>query len=74
MKKLIIFLTLFSTLFMACDPQQTDTVEIAFLNGQSEPFMEQMDPWNKDGVSYKVRIDAGAKALDYRALYYNYGA
>jgi len=60
--------------YMACDPQLTDTVEVAFLNGASEPYMEQMDPWNKDGVSYKVRIDAGAAPLDFRGLYYNYGA
>jgi HK97 family phage prohead protease len=60
--------------YMAGDPMLTDTVEVAFLNGMTEPYMEQKDPWDKDGVSYKVRIDAGAAALDFRALYYNYGA
>jgi len=27
-----------------------------------------------DGVEYKVRIDCGAKAVDWRALYRNEGA
>ena len=51
-----------------------DTVTVFFLNGQSAPYIEQQDNWTSDGVTYKVRIDAVARALDFRGLYFNYGA
>lgn len=51
-----------------------DTVTVFFLNGQSTPYVEQQDNWTSDGVTYKVRIDAVARALDFRGLYFNYGA
>lgn len=50
------------------------TVNMFFLNGVQAPYMETRQGWNVDGVEYKVRIDAGAKAVDWKALYYNYGA
>jgi hypothetical protein len=37
------------------------------------PYLETRDGWKVDGVEYKVRIDAGAKAVDWRALYFNDG-
>lgn len=49
------------------------TVTVFFLNGQEMPFMETKDGWTVDGVEYKVRIDCGAKAMDYRGLYLNMG-
>lgn len=52
-----------------------ETVTVFFLNGQSEPYLEEADhAVSSDGVTYKVRIDAAAKALDFRGLYYNDGA
>ena len=52
-----------------------DTVTVFFLNGQQEPFLEQIDHSpNSDGVTYKVRMDAVAKPLDFRGLFYNDGA
>ena len=50
------------------------TVTMFFLNGVQDPYIETKQGWNVDGVEYKVRIDAGAKAIDWKALYYNYGA
>ena len=49
------------------------TVTVFFLNGIQRPYLETRDGWKVDGVEYKVRIDAGAKALDYRGLYMNDG-
>jgi len=49
------------------------TVNVYFLNGQQRPFMETRQGWSVDGVEYKVRIDAGAKAVDWKGLYYNDG-
>jgi hypothetical protein len=50
------------------------TVTVFFLDGVQRPYMETRQGWNVDGVEYKVRIDAGAKAVDWRGLYKNDGA
>lgn len=50
------------------------TVKVFFLNGMQAPYLARQDGWDVDGVEYKVRIDCGAKAMDFRGLYYNYGA
>jgi hypothetical protein len=55
--------------YMAADPSRFDTIEIAFLDGVDAPYMERVDAFTSDGVSFKVRIDAAAKALDHRGLY-----
>jgi HK97 family phage prohead protease len=49
------------------------TVRVFFLNGQQTPYLEQMDQGTADGVTWKVRIDAVARALDFRGVYFNYG-
>ena len=54
--------------YLAADPNVTDTVEVAYLDGNPNPFMDQQEGWDVDGVSFKVRIDAAAKALDHRGL------
>lgn len=50
------------------------TVKVFFLNGNQMPYLETKQGWNVDGVEYKVRIDAGAKAMDWKALTKNAGA
>lgn len=57
----------------AADPNAFDTVEVAYLDGQQEPYMEQQQGWTVDGVQMKVRIDAAVKALDFRTLAKNPG-
>jgi hypothetical protein len=49
------------------------TVKVFFLNGVQKPYMETRNGWNVDGVEYKVRLDCGAKAMDWRALLKNAG-
>jgi hypothetical protein len=49
------------------------TVTVFFLNGNQTPYMEQQQGWSVDGTEFKVRIDAGAKAMDWRGLYMNDG-
>lgn len=48
--------------------QGSDTVEVAFLDGVDTPYLEQQQGWTVDGVSFKVRIDAGVAPLDYRGM------
>jgi hypothetical protein len=51
-----------------------DTVEVSYLDGNQAPTLEQQNGWSVDGVEFKVRMDAGVKALDYRTLAKNPGA
>lgn len=48
--------------------QGSDTIEVAYLDGVDIPYLEQQEGWTVDGVSFKVRIDAGVAPLDYRGL------
>lgn len=57
-----------SNWFGAGNPSIFDTIEVAYLDGVETPTLEQEKGWNVDGVEFKVRLDAGVKALDYRAL------
>lgn len=50
------------------------TVTVFFLNGVQAPYLETKTGWTVDGIEYKVRIDAGAKAMDWRGLVKNAGA
>ncbi|MEG2264104.1 peptidase [Hafnia paralvei] len=54
--------------------QGSDTVEVAYLDGMDTPYLEQQEGFTVDGVAYKVRIDAGVAALDYRGLVKSSGA
>ncbi|PHR26542.1 MAG: hypothetical protein COA36_11720 [Desulfotalea sp.] len=49
------------------------TVKVFFLDGIQAPYLEMQKGWSVDGVEHKVRIDAGAKAMDWRALLRNQG-
>lgn len=55
--------------FLAASPSIYDTIEVAYLNGVQTPVLEQKEGWGVDGVEFKVRLDAGVKALDFRGLY-----
>lgn len=59
--------------YMAADPNSVDTIEVAYLNGVDTPTIEQREGWGIDGVEFKVRMDAGVKAFDYRGLTKNPG-
>jgi len=50
-----------------------DTIEVAYLDGNDRPVLEQQNGWNVDGTEFKVRMDAGVSALDYRTMVRNLG-
>lgn len=60
--------------YLAGAPGQVDTIEVTYLDGVTEPFMDQREGWNVDGSEFKVRMDAGVKALHWRGLFKNAGA
>ena len=48
-----------------------DTIEVAYLDGNSSPFMDQQQGWNVDGTVFKVRLDAGVSPLSYHTMVRN---
>lgn len=45
-----------------------DTIEVAYLDGNASPTIESTSGFTVDGVTMKVRIDAGVAPMDYRGL------
>nr|WP_198509572.1 ClpP-like prohead protease/major capsid protein fusion protein [Yersinia kristensenii] len=48
--------------------QGTDTIEVAYLSGMDTPYIDQQEGFTSDGVTTKVRIDAGVAPVDHRGL------
>ena len=48
--------------------RRDQTITVFFLNGVKTPRLEEKTGWNIEGVEWKVVIDVGAKAMDWRAL------
>jgi ATP-dependent protease ClpP protease subunit len=55
----------------AADGSMHDTVIVDYLDGQQTPTLEQQNGWAVDGAEFKVRMDAAAKALDWKTLQRN---
>ena len=55
----------------AASPVSNDTIEVAYLDGNQAPTLEQQGGWAVDGTEFKVRMDASAKALDWKTLQRN---
>lgn len=57
-----------SNWYGAASASMHDTIEVAYLDGVETPTLEQQSGWDVDGVEFKVRMDAGVKALDFRTM------
>jgi ATP-dependent protease ClpP protease subunit len=60
--------------YMFADPQIAPTLEVAFLDGNQEPYIELQQGFDVDGARYKVRLDYGTAAIDYRGAVTGAGA
>jgi ATP-dependent protease ClpP protease subunit len=60
--------------YAVANPNMHDTIEVAYLDGNESPTLEQQGGWTVDGVEFKVRMDAGVKALDWRGMARTSGA
>ena len=60
--------------YLAAAPALGNTIEVAFLDGNDAPRLEQRTGWDVDAIEFKVSGDAGVKVLDFRGLYKNAGA
>lgn len=56
------------------DATEAPVLEVAFLDGAQEPYLEVQDGFDVDGARYKVRLDYGTAAVDYRGAVTNAGA
>lgn len=56
------------TTFYLAAAQGSDTIEVAYLNGVDTPFIDQIEGFTADGITTKIRIDAGVAPVDHRGL------
>lgn len=54
--------------------QDAPIIEVVFLDGVDTPFIDSQEGFNIDGVQFKVRLDYGVGAIDYRGAWKNAGA
>lgn len=60
--------------YMFADPAMDAALEVAFLNNQQDPALEAREGWTIDGVQWRVRLDYGVAAMDWRFAFTNAGA
>jgi hypothetical protein len=60
--------------YLFADPNEAPVIEVAFLNGIREPYLELQSGWSTDGVEMKVRGDYAVGAIDWRGAVTNAGA
>jgi ATP-dependent protease ClpP protease subunit len=60
--------------YLFANPSEAPVIEVAFLDGVSDPYLEVQDGFDVDGARYKVRLDFGIAAIDYRGAVTNAGA
>lgn len=59
--------------YLLAHPNQVPTIEVAFLEGEEQPYVEEMIDFNSDALIVKVRHDFGAGVVDYVGAYKNSG-
>ena len=52
--------------YLFADPMEAPVLEVAFLDGNQTPYLELQNGFEVDGAVYKVRLDYGVAAIDYR--------
>lgn len=57
--------------YLFADPSEAPVIEVAFLEGNDQPFLDQKDGFTVDGSRWKVRLDYGIAAIDYRGAVRN---
>ncbi len=60
--------------YLFADPSIAPVIEVAFLDGQEEPFMESRQEWEVDGTSWKVREDYAVGGIGFRGALTDAGA
>lgn len=59
--------------WMVASPNEAPLIEVAFLDGNQTPYLESHQGFTVDGTMWKVRMDYGLSAIDWRGGVYNDG-
>ena len=59
--------------YLAASPYDCDTIEVTYLNGSETPTLESNIPFDNLGMKWRIYMDYGVTAIDYRGLYKNAG-
>ena len=60
--------------YAVADPERFDTVELAYLGGDSQPRLDTQSGFSQDGMKFKITFDVAATPLEYRTLAKNPGS
>lgn len=55
------------------DPAIAPVIEVVFLDGQQQPYMEMRQGWRIDGIEWKIRLDYAVGGIDFRGATTNPG-
>jgi len=61
------------TWYLIADQNEAPAVEVAFLDGVDTPYLESSQGFTVDGIRWKVRLDYGVSAIDWRGALKNAG-
>jgi hypothetical protein len=62
-----------SAWYLLAHPNQAAVIEVAWLEGEEQPYVEEMVDFNSDALVVKVRHDFGAGTIDHIGGYKNAG-
>ena len=60
--------------YLIANPLDVPLIEVAFLDGNQNPYLESEQGFTIDGIQWKVRLDYGTDSIDNRGGYLNPGA
>jgi len=60
--------------YLAADPNQIDTIEVAWLDGNVGPQFDMEENFDSRGISFSCWAEVAAKAIDFRGLAKSKGA
>lgn len=60
--------------YMFADPMEAPVLEVGFLDGNQDPYLEMREGFTQDGAQYKVRLDFAVAAIAWEGAYKNAGS
>ncbi len=57
--------------YCIADPNQIPTIEVAYLEGMNQPYVEEQLDFDSDALEIKVRHDFGCGVMDYVGMFRN---
>lgn len=60
--------------YLFADPMEAPVIEVAFLDGAQDPYLEVQNGFDVDGAKYKVRLDYAVGGVGYQGAVTNAGA